>query len=703
MENSLQKNSSPASSIQQKTAKNPAKSNKKLFIVILFFTILIVGLSTVLVVMVLGPLIRNRFLNPVTGAEGEFKQFASEEEFITYINRYKYSQANYFSSTGFGAGPTDSLIQEIQGPITKRGTEETAISDTRYSQTNVQVEGIDEPDIVKNNGKNIYISELQPIFYPLDANPATREPNLVQPNESDVLQMEKSLIDPGFDYPQALARVINAVPVSDLSITASINETGNMLLADDILIFLGSQKISAFDVSNAKNPQKVWSYEYSKNVDNSNYTSLMEARLYNNELYLVTQTAINYSNPCEIPIMQGASDVIVFCKDIYFPPLINFTDVIYTVSKFNPANGKLLDRTSFIGTSNTNVFYMSENNLYMTYYYQQSSYKLFSGMILDSPLIFPSNITARILELDSYDLSDEAKLIELTKKLEAWYLTLSPDEYANINARIASLLQEYYKNHRKELETTIITRIDNDSLKIEEQGSVPGSLLNQFSLDEFEGNLRVAVTLGNFWGTTENSSNEVYVLNNNLDVIGDVTDLGTGERIYAVRFLNEVAYLVTFRQTDPFYILDLSNPRSPKVTGELKIPGYSSYLHPLTSNLILGVGMENGYLKLSLFDVSNKSNPQELDKFRMDEYSSELLYNHRAFLFDPEKKIFFIPGYNAGYVFSYDNNKLTLVKKSPGYNVQRAVYINDNLYLISADQIEVLSMDKWTTVAKLSL
>ena len=698
MENSLQKNSSPASSIQQKTAKNPAKSNKKLFIVILFFTILIVGLSTVLVVMVLGPLIRNRFLNPVTGAEGEFKQFASEEEFITYINRYKYSQADYFSSIGFGAGPTDSLIQEIQSPLTKRGTEETATSDTRYSQTNVQVEGIDEPDIVKNNGKNIYISQLQPIFYPLDANPATREPN-----ESDVLQMEKSLIDPGYDYPQALARVINAVPLSDLSIAASINETGNMLLADDVLIFLGYQNISAYDVSNAKNPKKVWSYKYSKNDDYSNYTSLMEARLYNNELYLVTQTSINYSNPCEIPLMQGASDVIVSCKDIYFPPLINFTDVIYTISKFNPDNGKLIDRTSFIGASNTNIIYMSENNLYMTYYYQKSSYQLLSGMILDSPLIFPGNITARIIELDSYDLSDESKLIELTKKLEAWYLTLSPDEYANLNERIASLLQEYYKNHRKELETTIITRINNDSLKIEEQGSVPGTLLNQFSLDEFEGNLRVAVTLGNFWGSTENSSNDVYILDKNLDITGEATDLGLGERIYSVRFLNEVAYLVTFRQTDPFYILDLSNPRNPKVTGELKIPGYSSYLHPLTNNLVLGVGLENGYLKFSLFDVSNKSDPQELDKFRTDEYSSELLYNHKAFLFDPEKKIFFIPGYNAGYVFSYDNNQLTLEKKSPGYNVQRAVYINDNLYLISADQIEVLSMNNWTSVAKLSL
>ena len=694
----MQKKSSPASSIQQKTAKNPAKSNKKLFIVILFFTILIVGLSTVLVVMVLGPLIRNRFLNPVTGAEGEFKQFASEEEFITYINRYKYSQADYFSSIGFGAGPTDSLIQEIQSPLTKRGTEETATSDTRYSQTNVQVEGIDEPDIVKNNGKNIYISQLQPIFYPLDANPATREPN-----ESDVLQMEKSLIDPGYDYPQALARVINAVPLSDLSIAASINETGNMLLADDVLIFLGYQNISAYDVSNAKNPKKVWSYKYSKNDDYSNYTSLMEARLYNNELYLVTQTSINYSNPCEIPLMQGASDVIVSCKDIYFPPLINFTDVIYTISKFNPDNGKLIDRTSFIGASNTNIIYMSENNLYMTYYYQKSSYQLLSGMILDSPLIFPGNITARIIELDSYDLSDESKLIELTKKLEAWYLTLSPDEYANLNERIASLLQEYYKNHRKELETTIITRINNDSLKIEEQGSVPGTLLNQFSLDEFEGNLRVAVTLGNFWGSTENSSNDVYILDKNLDITGEATDLGLGERIYSVRFLNEVAYLVTFRQTDPFYILDLSNPRNPKVTGELKIPGYSSYLHPLTNNLVLGVGLENGYLKFSLFDVSNKSDPQELDKFRTDEYSSELLYNHKAFLFDPEKKIFFIPGYNAGYVFSYDNNQLTLEKKSPGYNVQRAVYINDNLYLISADQIEVLSMNNWTSVAKLSL
>jgi len=160
--------------------------------------------------------------------------------------------------------------------------------------------------------------------------------------------------------------------------------------------------------------------------------------------------------------------------------------------------------------------------------------------------------------------------------------------------------------------------------------------------------------------------------------------------------------LVTFKQVDPFYILDLSNPTSPKVTGQLKIPGYSSYLHPLADNLVLGVGMEEGHLKLSLFEVSDVTNPRELDKLQLDEYSSEVLYNHKAFLHDPENKIFFIPSYYAGYVYSYQNDRLSLQKKEAGENVERAVFINDNLYLISNNKISVLAISNWSTVSEFS-
>ncbi len=140
-------------------------------------------------------------------------------------------------------------------------------------------------------------------------------------------------------------------------------------------------------------------------------------------------------------------------------------------------------------------------------------------------------------------------------------------------------------------------------------------------------------------------------------------NLGLAERIYSARFYGDRGYLVTFRQTDPFYVLDLSVPQEPKLKGELKIPGFSSYLEELEDNLVLGVGRENFKVKVSLFDVSDPSNPIELDKYLLDEGWSEVLDNHRAFLKDERHKIFFLPSHKNGYVFSYADKKLKLEKE----------------------------------------
>ena len=122
--------------------------------------------------------------------------------------------------------------------------------------------------------------------------------------------------------------------------------------------------------------------------------------------------------------------------------------------------------------------------------------------------------------------------------------------------------------------------------------------LDEFALDEYQGNLRVATTIGasrNFFGFGFNSADsvsDVTVLDANLKELGAVQDLGKSEQIYSVRFIQDKGYVVTFRQTDPFYVLDLTNPNSPRLRGELKIPGFSSYLHPISKDEILGIGRE---------------------------------------------------------------------------------------------------------------
>jgi hypothetical protein len=175
-------------------------------------------------------------------------------------------------------------------------------------------------------------------------------------------------------------------------------------------------------------------------------------------------------------------------------------------------------------------------------------------------------------------------------------------------------------------------------------GEVTGYLLNQFAMDEHRGLLRVASTTSPaWWGGGFESESLITVLEEDdgeLVEIGMVDGLGETEQIYSVRFMEDVAYVVTFRQTDPLYTIDLSNPTRPKVVGELKILGYSAYLHPIGDGLLMGVGQdatETGRVQgtqVSIFDVSDPADPRRIDTYTLSEgSSSQVEYDHHAFLY----------------------------------------------------------------------
>jgi uncharacterized secreted protein with C-terminal beta-propeller domain len=247
--------------------------------------------------------------------------------------------------------------------------------------------------------------------------------------------------------------------------------------------------------------------------------------------------------------------------------------------------------------------------------------------------------------------------------------------------------------------------------------------------------------------------NNVFILNMNLTTVGKLENLAVTERIYSARFIGDKAYLVTFRQIDPFFVLDLSDPTEPKVAGELKIPGYSSYLHPYDADHIIGLGIENSTVKLSLFDVTNLSAPTEMAKYIIegDWTYSEALNDPKAFLFDKAKELLVIPvtivhygvidggsgiindtRKEAGTVFStqaywqgaqvfkltltggfelrggithQDNNTI-----QEGYwygdyskNVNRALYIDDTLYTVSNAKVKLNSLTDLTSIAEIKL
>lgn len=193
---------------------------------------------------------------------------------------------------------------------------------------------------------------------------------------------------------------------------------------------------------------------------------------------------------------------------------------------------------------------------------------------------------------------------------------------------------------------------------------VAGTLINQFALDEYDGHLRVAThTTSNSWAGgvwSSRNDNGVYVLDAaTLAEVGTVTGLAPGEQLYAVRFIGDMAYLVTFLRTDPLFAIDLSDPTAPVVRGELVIPGFSNYLQPVGDGLLLGIGQEQeagtwrNHVHASLFDVTDPTNPIQVDRQFLDEDGqwswSQAQFDHHAVLFSPEDGLLVLPVQAGGY------------------------------------------------------
>ena len=251
-------------------------------------------------------------------------------------------------------------------------------------------------------------------------------------------------------------------------------------------------------------------------------------------------------------------------------------------------------------------------------------------------------------------------------------------------------------------------------------------------MDEYEGNLRIATTSG----YDEKAVNQLFILDENLQEIGRIDNMAKGERIYSVRFIGKVGYIVTFEQVDPLFVIDLSNPRNPEIKGELKIPGYSSYLHPYDETHIIGIGYNtksNGYggittsnMKMSMFDVSDLSNPIEM--FHVDiggtSAYSDILYNHKALFEHKGKDLIGFPVTLREYRAKDDKDAFVLfhidlekgferygeISKEIDYrtNIDRAIYIGDTLYTLAdyeirsyklenLEELKTLKIEEYTT------
>lgn len=261
---------------------------------------------------------------------------------------------------------------------------------------------------------------------------------------------------------------------------------------------------------------------------------------------------------------------------------------------------------------------------------------------------------------------------------------------------------------------TVIRRLSyqDGKLKAEASGMVGGYIHDSFCIDEYKGYLRVI--------TTEKETNSVYVLDEKLKVVGSIEGLAEDERVYSARLMGDVGYFVTFRETDPLFSVDFSDPKKPEIIGELKIPGFSEYLHFYGEDMLLGIGMdvdEDGFttngVKLSMFDISDNTDVKEVQKYVMKNvYSADVMYDYRAALIDVGKNII---GFSANsgdgesyYVFSYDEDKgfACLMEETingTGYQTARGVYIDQVLYVVKGNIIEAYGMEDYKKVGDIIL
>lgn len=277
--------------------------------------------------------------------------------------------------------------------------------------------------------------------------------------------------------------------------------------------------------------------------------------------------------------------------------------------------------------------------------------------------------------------------------------------------------------------------VDGTSVSWQGGGVVTGTLINQFAMDEQDGYLRVAThTLssqfaGGTWATV--NDNGVYVLDtegDTLDVVGSVTGLAPGEQLYAVRFAGDTAYLVTFLRTDPLFAVDLSDPAAPSVEGELVIPGFSNYLQSVGEGLLLGIGQEreagtwNTRMHVSLFDVSDGADLTQIDRQFLDSDAqwswSEAQFDHHAVLYSAEDGLLVVPVAASGYdpqtgAYRYDTTLQVLGVDATGITVRgvihtdgtvnRTVRIGDVLYAIGEDQVTAYSLADLSEIGRAPL
>ncbi len=656
----------------------------------------------------------------------ELKKFTSTEDIKAYLDENRMQNAVFF---GLGSELARSFRDDTvafdgvavqEAAVSAPAAQKSAGGASDFSTTNIQVENVDEADFVKNDGKYVYVLSQDKLVI-VDAFPADDAQIL---SETEIEGRPSQLF-------------INGDRLVVFSVADE--ETYAIPEYDFVPQLRYTQRTHAYvyDIRDREKPLLVNDF----NVDGQ----FFQARMIGDIVYFIAKENVYYyNNVVDLPVVFEGDTRIASPEVFYFDnPEQNF--VFHTIAAFDVNSNEINAQSYMMGHSNT--LFVSENAIYIAY--QKNfpyAYRQYDNKERFFEVVYP------LLPLDAQQLIEkEDSWEDISSVLEDAYNAMDEKEKSVLLEKISNAAQEYDMKREIDRRKTVIHKIaiDGSELEYVAKGEVSGHLLNQFSLDEFENNLRVATTT-NVWTRFENQQfSNVFVLDDSMKQIGALEGIAPDERIYSTRFIGERLYMVTFKRIDPFFVIDLSSPSEPTILGELKIPGFSDYLHPYDENHIIGIGKEtegNQWggisvkgVKLALFDVSDVSNPRQVDKFEIGSSGtdSEALREHKAFLFDREKNLLVLPirevkgqrvfdslrGYyrqniwQGAYVLGIDENGFSLRGKvshnegnedsrhywgSP-YAVRRSLYMDDVLYTVSSRKILMNDLDDLDTVNSVDL
>ncbi len=592
---------------------------------------------------------------------GDLRKFASKEEIEAFLKEHAQGGR---SDGGYSWAPGIAGQETAADAPAPASTAAPTSSARDYSTTNVQVEGVDEADFVKNDGKHICIISGETLAI-LEAFPA-KDAKIV--SETRIDGRPTALFLAGDRLVVFATRTEEQMTTPEGSVTP-------------VPVWRTVTHAYVYDIGDRRDPDLVRTLTFTGNY--------YDARMIGDYVYALTREApVWVRDEIVLPEVR-AGDAPPLRPDVYRPesPLQNY--VFYTASAFSVRNDTgTPDAETFLLGYDTTLF-VSQENLYIGY---RNTGPVYSGP------------TAGMTS-DSAGTRDR----------------------------------------------TIIHRfaIERGQIDYRAMGEVSGHLLNQFSLDEYAGNLRVATTVEGWTREGSLQYNNVYVLDPAMKTIGTLEHIAPDERIYAARFSGDRLYLVTFKRIDPLFVIDLSDPKRPGILGKLKIPGYSDYLHPYDADHIIGVGKETNEntwggvsiegLKIALFDVSDVNNPALVDSVVIGEAGtdSEAFRDHKAFLFAAEKGLLVIPvseikrGENPSssyrgsystttwqgvYVYSVSPSSGFTLKgtvahgeKGPSYawnslnTVRRSLFMDDTLYTVSQKSIVMTGLGDYSRINEVFL